>query len=48
MLIFRMNLDQLQHFVYRMRPLRFELALFQQEILTLEFDHGTLGESGVG
>ncbi len=39
MLFSRVNLDQLHHFVYCMRPLGFELALFQEEIFTLEFDH---------
>jgi hypothetical protein len=45
MLILGMNLDQLYHFVDRMRTLRFELALFQEEILALEFDHAALAEA---
>jgi len=46
MLLSRMNLNQFHHLVYRMRALRFELALLQEEILALEFDHGTLAEFG--
>ena len=46
MLVSCVNLDQFHHLVYRVRALRFELALLQEEILTLEFDHGTLAEIG--
>jgi hypothetical protein len=45
MLLSSMNLNKLHHLVYRMRALRFELALLQEKILTLEFDHGTLAEN---
>ena len=44
MLIPRMNLDQPHHFVYSMRAFCFELALLQEEILALEFDHAGVAE----
>ena len=44
MLISCVNLDQLHHFVHGMGAFRFELALLQEQILALEFDHAALAE----
>lgn len=38
MLLICMNLDEFHHFIYGVRALDFELAIFQEEILALETD----------